>query len=168
MLSPLSFILGLPPSVDNNFIVYRRVLAFAVGIYKIKGTAKSYELLFDLLGLKIKIQQDTPDNAVTYDSGFFYDDQRTYDFDCATCSEYTILYYDPNNPLDPVDPAILQKFSDVICFLEPINAKLKGYVRTLYLEDIFDLTIEDTAIGFNQSTGGSFSDGFDDGFDNGS
>lgn len=168
LLGHLSFILGLPPSVDNNFTVYRRVLAYAVQIYKIKGTAKSYELLFGLLGLNIKIQEESGALAVEYDSGFIYDDTKTYDEDCATCSFYSILYYDPNNPLSPVDPEILEKFNTVICFLEPINAKLRGYVRTLYLEDTFDLTIEDETIGFNVSTGGAFDDGFDDGFDNGS
>lgn len=168
LLGHLSFILGIPPTVDNNFTVYRRVLAFAVQLYKIKGTAKSYELLFDLLGLKIKIQEEVPANAVVYDAGFIYDDSKVYDFDCATCSYYSILYYDPNNPLQPVSQTILDKFSLVICFLEPINSKLRGYVRTLYLEDTFDLNIEDTAIGFNVSTGGAFDGGFSDGFDNGS
>lgn len=167
LLGHLSFILGLPPSVDNNFTVYRRVLAYAVRIYKIKGTAKSYELLFNLLGLNIKIQEEIPQTEVAYDSGFFYDDDKTYDFDCATCSYYTILYYDPNNPLSEVDPEILEKFNLVICFLEPINSKLRGYVRTLYIEDTFDLGIDDETIGFNESVDGAFDDGFDDGFDNG-
>lgn len=169
LLGHLSFVLGLPPSVDNNFTVYRRVLAYAVQIYKIKGTAKSYELLFEILGLKIKIQEERPEPQVVYDAGYFYDENpnREYDFDCATCSYYSILYYDPNSPLDPVPQEVLDKFSLVICFLEPINAKLRGYVRTLYLEDTFDLSIEDETIGFNVSTGGAFDGGFDDGFDNG-
>jgi hypothetical protein len=147
--------------------VYRRVLAYAVAIYKIKGTAKSYELLFNLLGLNIKIQEELPALAVQYDSNFIYDDGKTYDEDCATCSYYTILYYDPTDPLNPVPPEILLKFDLVICFLEPINARLRGYVRTLYIEDTFDLTINDETIGFNISTGGAFDGGFDDGFDNG-
>lgn len=157
----ISFILGLPPTIDNNTATYRRILMYAVQIYKLKGTKKSYQLLFNLIGINIEILEETPRKSARYDDGLFYDDNNNYDQDCDNCSYYTILYYDPLNPLDPVPQPVLDLFSKIICFVQPINAKLRGYVRSLYIEDEILLEVGEDVLGFNTTLGGAFSDGFD-------
>src|SRR4051812_29888331 len=51
----ISYFLGEPPSANGDITVYRKILAYAVQIAKIKGTAQSYKLLFNLYGLEVDI-----------------------------------------------------------------------------------------------------------------
>ena len=163
-LTPLSFILGLPPSIDKNISTYRKILSYAIQIYKLKGTKKSYQLLFNLIGISIEIVEEIPRKAARYDDNILYDETTNYDDECDACSYYSILYYDPAHPLDPVPQDILDLFSSIICFLQPINAKLRGYIRSLYIEDSFIFNVGEDFLGINMAEDGAFGDGFDNEF----
>lgn len=164
-LGHLSFILGLPPSIDDSFDTYRKVIAYAISIYKVKGTKNSYQLLFNLIGLNIDIIEEIPSRQVNYDEGFIYDGDGVnavhYDDDCDNCSYYSIIYNDIANPFSIVPQEILDLFTNIINFLEPINAKLRSIIRRLYLTQAFNLNIGSEVLGFNTALAGAFSDGFE-------
>ena len=145
-------ILGNPPSVGDN-AVYRNILASFVAIYKVKGTKTSFKLFFNFLGLEAKIIEATPAIKITYDMpGVTYDKEPTmytYDSFCDNCSGYWIGYHSVNDTSDPfvnnvVPQETLDKLNNIICFLQPINAKLLGMVKTIALEDLTELNISET------------------------
>ncbi len=111
------------------------VLKYLTRIYQLKGTAISFELYFSLFGYQVKIMEDTPLKPITYDSltpdGIFirYDDSFTYDQDCEQCTYYDIWINTTPNP------TLIDRFTPVICFLQPINAKFRSFKETIFLQD---------------------------------
>lgn len=132
-------ILGYPPSIDGTNETYRKVLAYAVAIYKIKGTANSFQILFNLLGLTINIIEDIPKKKVTYDADFFYDDGNFYDSECDNCSGYWIQYYSDVT----LTTEQLAAITNIVNFLNPINAQFLGMVPVMNIEDILNITLND-------------------------
>lgn len=169
LLPHLSFILGLPISLDNTEATYRKVLKYAIRLYKIKGTAGSYKMLFNFIGLDITILEDIPPPPVIYDANpiFIYDDPtgvKKYDTGCAACSGYSIAYnsfVDPTN-VASVPGALLALAQNIICFLQPINATFDGFVKRLNITEPFPIDIEEssTITAFLQEPG-EFSEDFD-------
>lgn len=165
LLPHLSFVLGLPPNIDNTAATYRKVLEFAVAVYKIKGTKRSYEVLFNLMGLSIQIVEDPAAPKVLYDLDVpvIYDNPTgpyQYDKTCSYCGTYTIAYNNGSN--SSVDPAILELAQSIICFLQPINAKLNGFMKRLHIRESFVLNItETTNLDAFIVPPGTFSDDFD-------
>lgn len=172
LLPQLSFILGLPVNLDNTEATYRRVLAYAVAIYRIKGTAKSYKAIFNLLGLSIQIIEDDPKGNDTYDADanfqtydastlpvepapdeIFYDSQNF-------CSTYTIAYNNAGNT--PVDPALLELAKAAICSIQPINARLGQIIPRLAITEGYGLAaLETTNLPEVDIPEGAYSDAFD-------
>lgn len=168
LLPNLAFILGLPISIDNTEATYRKVLQYAIQLYKVKGALPSYQMLFNLLGMEITILEDTPQTPVIYDANpvFIYDDStgiRTYDTDCAACSGYFIAYNSSSDPLNinSLPPAILVIAQKIICFLQPINATFNGFIKRLNITEPFPITLNEssTVEAFLQEPG-EFSDDF--------
>lgn len=125
-------ILGYPPSINGDNDTYRKILAYVVAIYKIKGTKRSYEIMFNLLGFSIMITEEVPKKKLTYDPYpiFTYDQDDEpghYDSDCDYCSGYWITPTWIGDGEMPDD--ILEKALNIICFLQPINAKFLGYLE---------------------------------------
>jgi len=148
----ISYFLGEPPSANGDTDIYRKILAYAVRIYKIKGTLESYQLLFNLYGLTVDIVEAMPRKGATYDMvSVIYDDNWTYDQNCEHCTCYYI-YYKPidqaHNQLN-VDLAIpleiINLINRIVCFIQPINAKLCGIHRMITFEDTLELNMEDDA-----------------------
>lgn len=169
LLPHLAFILGLPITIDDTEATYRKVLKYAIQLYKIKGTAQSYGMLFNLIGLEVSVIEDTPGISVIYDASpvFIYDDPtgvRLYDTGCANCSGYSIAYSSIAQPLNPdsVTPDLLVIAQKIICFLQPINAKLDGFIKTLKIVEPFVIGItEETTLDQFVEIPGDFSDDFD-------
>ena len=149
----ISYYLGEPPSANNDIAIYRKILAHAVEIYKIKGTKKSFQLLFNLYGLDMDLVEEVPRRKYTYDlppSVLTYDMGITYDTTCQSCSCYWIAYRPigeaPNqNPDISVPQEIIDLINRIICWIQPINAKLCGIYRRWVLEDTLALTLQDDA-----------------------
>lgn len=166
LLPQLSFILGLPVNLDNTEATYRKVLAYAVAIYRIKGTAKSYKAIFNLLGLSIQIIEDDPKGSDIYDAdedGNMYDgagaDLIHYDSQ-NYCSTYLIAYNNPTNT--SVDPAILALAQAAICSIQPINARLRAIIPRLSLTEQFPFNaVETTNLPTVEIPEGAYSDAFD-------
>lgn len=169
LLSNLSFILGLPLSIDNTEETYRKILQYAIRLYKVKGTQTSYQMLFNLIGLDIVILEDIPGKALIYDANpiFTYDGPDAvnhYDTGCAPCSGYSIAYNSFSNPLDIsyVSPALLAIAQTIICFLQPINATFNGFVKRLNISENFPVNItESSSVESFELVPGEFSDDFD-------
>lgn len=152
LLPHLSFILGLPITIDNTESTYRKVLQYAIQLYKIKGTGSSFEMLFNLLALEIRILEDEPQGPVTYDANpaFIYDDPqgiRQYDTGCAACSGYSIAYNLAYNSLNTgiIDPSVLVIAQKIICFLQPINATFNGFIKRLNITEPFHMGITESS-----------------------
>lgn len=163
LLPNLSFILGLPPNIDNTDLTYRKVLAYAVAIYRIKGTIASYKALFNLLGLSIQIIEDDPTKIPIYDDNpvLIYDASIINRYDSTTyCSTYSIYYNGQDNIV--VDPLILDLAQGMICFLQPINTKLKSLYNRLEIKEDYPLLVtEATSLPPYVAPSGSYSDAFD-------
>lgn len=167
-LPMIAGLLGNPPSLGDN-ASYRKVLAYALAIYKVKGTKKSYEIFMNLLGLRIDIIEDIPAKQVSYDLEpdiAIYDEEpimNQYDSECDYCSGYTIAYssnndtYNPMN-LNTVPPETLAKINNILCFLQPINAQFKGLIRSNRFGDNLTPEITVGSTGNQIPTGGSFTD----------
>lgn len=149
----LSYYLGSPPSVTNDIDTYRKVLSYATQLYRIKGTIKSFQLLFNLYGLDITIKEATPLKAANYDTGIIYDSDpvNLYDQQCEYCTCYWITYKEvgqPDNNTAATDLSVpaemIELINKIICFIQPINAKLCGVYRKLTFADELELNFEDT------------------------
>lgn len=120
-------ILGNPPSIDGTHGTYRKILLYAIAIYKVKGTPQAYDIFSNLLGITTHIVEAIPLKKITYDddSEPTYDMEPTaqeYDSECEYCSDYQIAYE------GVVAQETLDSFTKVICFLQPINAKFTGFI----------------------------------------
>lgn len=148
----IAYYLGSPVDVNGMAETYRKIVNYAVAIYKVKGTRKSYELLFNLLGLKVIVREDKVNPGKIYDDGLSYDtEDLTYDQGCETCSGYMVIYYDKeigdcsHEQFSILDPTIIANIRNIVSFLEPINATLRDIVRGGYnfCED-YPIAIGDT------------------------
>lgn len=137
-LTALGFTLGSPPDLLNDPNLYAKVLAYIIQIYKIKGTARAFELLFQLLGYSITVVELPPSETVLLDSLNILDDGLTFDAGCPGCSGYEIIINTLLNPgegdcdeqsHEAVDNTILATFIKIIEFNQPINADLMGLVN---------------------------------------
>ena len=141
LLHHLAFLVGSPPRMVDD-ADYRNLICHIVSIYKIKGTKCSFEVLFNLNGLNIKINEIPPPPPVKYDVGLTYDTGLTYDRLCLQCSEFEIIYWskldDCQIPIiNSIPQAKLDKIKDIICFITPINTVLKELSHAItYCEDI--------------------------------
>lgn len=71
-LNHIAYALGNPPDITSSVAEYRKFLIYSLAIYKIKGTRRSYEILFNLLGLNVFIKEEYIDD-VLYDNAEIYD-----------------------------------------------------------------------------------------------
>lgn len=156
-LKYIAFMLGNPIDINGMADTYRKIINYAVAIYKIKGTNRSYELLFNLLGLKVIIRESIVTEANRYDNDLQYDQQDlVFDKTCELCSTYLLIYYDKEQPecsheqLTILDPVLVSNIQNIVAFIEPINVKLSAIVRgaynfcenyTLSVEDVVEFTI---------------------------
>lgn len=150
-LNHLAYILGTPISIDGNPATYRRILAYAVELWQKKGTLGSYQLLFNLIGLDITIIEGPIRSSVKYDGTTQYDQGATYDQDCDYCSDYWISYNSNLNTTAPflynaVDPALLVKAEAIVCQLQPINAKFKGFIKRVHIQETVTISISETPV----------------------
>lgn len=125
-LNILAEVLGSPPNITYSEEAFRNLLTYIVSIYKIKGTKKSYELFFALLGYDIELVELPPrDKTNLYDDNGLYDTNLIYDNDsCQTCSQYDIVLF-PRDINRELTKDIMDRIMRAIELNEPINAKLR-------------------------------------------
>jgi hypothetical protein len=141
-LKYLSDFLGTPPDLFLNTDIYRKILSNIISIYKIKGTVQSYEIFFKLMGFNIIIEDEEFRSFNRYDTNLRYDSGLVYDAGCKKCYQYSITFSSIDNPLEPINQATLQKLSNVVKFVEPINAKLKSLGYFIPFKDDVNFCIE--------------------------
>lgn len=123
-LSLLAFTVGNPVDILGTDESFRLRLSQAISLYKLKGTVKSYKLLFNLLGLEVGVFEDFPPQMY-YDTDLKYDSDLLYDNDpCSVlCIPYKLLVAQNGGPVnltgDMID-ALYAAINDI----EPINAQL--------------------------------------------
>ena len=108
----LAEMMGNPPTMFYDDTKYRKFLRYFTDIVKCKGTKKSYELLFGILGCTIALEyiplpvmkydwmgstgDEAPHILLKYDTGGLYDEE------CPTCSQYDLFITDPDGILNGV------------------------------------------------------------------
>lgn len=133
-LSELAYSVGSPPDVMGGTDRYREVLTSIIGIYKVKGTSRSYKLFFRLFGMDCRIVEHFPrDNK--YDiPGNKYDDKtieaQPYDQSAETVgyTDYTIEYFNlPGYQVAPLNaPQKALIIEAIKSMLEPIDCRLRA------------------------------------------
>lgn len=169
LLPHLGFILGIPNVINNNNDTYRRILKYAIDLYKVKGTELSYKMLFNLIGMSVTLVDDINSDIPSYDSGFTYDADVaiTYDEDCAGCAGFFIAYssvLDTTSPLliNQIDPTFLQYADNIVCMLKGADSTFSGYIKKLSFREKIPVQISETSSLNNfEAPTGAFSDDFD-------
>lgn len=162
-LTQISYTLGTPPDIFSGSDEYRKVLLYAVSLYKIKGTRKAYEVLFGLLGFTVVlIESGFSDSAydvpVEFDDPGIEYDGRGPEGNCFACSEYQLILVGATEVTAQIQEAI----DNIIIFNEPINAILAGLTITeaavveFYIDDNGDLILNNDV---NPATTASLQDG---------
>lgn len=103
----------------------RKVLSFATRILAIKGTPRSYVMLLKMAGFtSVAYAEDFSGSG--FDSPVTLDDpERVFDAGvCPTCSSYTLTL----TGAMPMDAELKGVISNIINFVEPINARLKQII----------------------------------------
>lgn len=144
LIPMLSGILGYPPNIGTDQAEYRRLLAWIVAIYKVKGTKKAFQMFLKLFNFDILILALTPAKKIIYDDEpvvriYDEDTPEIYDSECEMCSGYYIGVDDATY----ADEDLLAKIEGIVCFLQPINAKFLGFSKILSFEDTYSLPITD-------------------------
>lgn len=144
--------LGNPPDIFLDDDKYRKILRNTVSIYKYKGTRKSFEMFFGVLGFDISIiEYDSSFNNVIdieYDESYNYDGNYSYDglgsgLNCSPCSYYDIIF----NYVDYMNMILPQLTWDLlniaIEFNQPINALIYNITFQLPLDDTIYVILDD-------------------------
>lgn len=106
-LTHIAYALGNPLDIFSDASKFSLLLQYIMSIYKIKGTIKSYEVYFKLLGLTAYIVEHFDNINTYYDSGILYDtDLILYDSYCDSCSDYSIFFKDINQACLPSAPTL--------------------------------------------------------------
>lgn len=142
-LTNLAYTLGSPPDLFGDPAKYAKLLSFIVSVYKIKGTKRSYELFFALLGYNVQIIEYDPEQPFLFDSGHFFDDgddnpltdedPSLFDQGCAKCSDYDLIFSPSGDDCTVPEITIpsqttIDQLLKVVAFNEPINAHLRDLV----------------------------------------
>lgn len=125
----LADVLGNPPDTFGDELKYRKLLKYICYINKHKGTVRGYELLFNILGVEVEIEE-IPITTYKYDSEHQYDTHLTYDGNCPPCSNYILHITDAGGNCPEIgdaqgDVTLRQALDAIIAYVEPINAKLQ-------------------------------------------
>ena len=127
--------MGALPAPDNLPATYRLILAAGVQIYKAKGTANSFKIMFNILGYDCNIVPIQPIAPATYDSTQTYDDGTSkYDQSCSNCTDFSIR-------IQPSDPSLVSGFvlttairaqaQQIVDLLKPIDCNYTGLYSPL-------------------------------------
>ncbi len=149
-LTHIAYTLGNPPDLwlGNDNTKYDLFLQHVVSIYKIKGTIKSYELMFLLLGYIVTIVEYPEYVPAAFDSGGEFDSGLYFDGKCPTCSDYSIFITPANvdcyNPqLYVITQQMIDLFWLIIKWLEPINAHLIEFTPLVTVCDDVNACIDE-------------------------
>jgi len=126
------------PTLSQDTDVRRRILRNIIPLYKVKGTLRSYKILYRLLGF-----DDVEIEIIPMKSGFdnpfftFDSESRTFDMkaECYPCTYYNLKL---TGTMEMTN-ALWSFIKSVLPIVEPINAKLYEiwYNGKLILFDIF-------------------------------
>lgn len=120
--------LGVDLYIYNTLEWRRRVLKYIQKWYLIKGTVRSYKLMFSMLGFTdISVNEYLDSNS--FDSSVTFDDpDRVFDMSaCNRCVGYDLMLF---GDLE-INPDIVAAIDAIIKFNEPIN----GFVKSIFYND---------------------------------
>jgi hypothetical protein len=122
LLAPLETMLGDIVRLKETSEYRRKIIRFFNRIYAVKGTKKSYEILFKMLGFEV-VEIVVHSSEYGLDSSLTLDDpKRRLDSGCPMCLDYTLnLTGDVS-----MDDAMLRSIGNAILFCQPIDMKLRA------------------------------------------
>ena len=112
--------LGNLPVISDDPAIKRKVIQYFNILGTIKGTLKSFEMLFSFIGI-------TVDDVIDVDSGFTFDDDnatfddpvRTFDSGNPCCGTYELNL----SGNDPIDDDLENSINIINNYLKPINSE---------------------------------------------
>ena len=112
---------GVEEPLVEDLDTRRKIVKYLPNIYRCKGTLKSYQILFRVLGFS-KVEVEDLAFSQGFDSPVTFDDvNRTFDkSECQTCSYYN-LKLEGTMQINADLIALIKRAVDMV---EPINAKL--------------------------------------------
>ncbi len=132
------------PTLSQDLNIRRRILKNVLPMYKVKGTLRSYKILFRLLGFD-DVEVIPIEMKDGLDSSFFLFDSEARTFDsraeCYPCTYYRLILTGTR----PLTKEMYDFIKEVVGIVEPINAKLWEiyYNGHRILFDIFISTFGD-------------------------
>lgn len=147
----LSYMMGDVPNVGNP-VTQRKLLKWIVRLWQKKGTKVGFEMLFRFFGLGVTVLGTCGDKPVRYDNepiDLYDDEDNFYDMDCSGCADIGLAYWfldnpciTPDNPPEPLPPAILDTLNKLVCLLMPIDVRFTGFVPRYGVCDdlVFEIT----------------------------
>ena len=165
-------VLGNPPNIfpeDPDYVRFRKFLWFIVSIYKIKGTLKSYQVLFEALGFSIELSEQ-PFTPSLWDYASYQDeynglnplqiealgaeadvikwDEFNWDEVCQQCVYYYILVSNlTDNPEEQtytqITPEQLSNLMEIVTLVEPIDAVLLGLMQSINIEEEVNIDLDE-------------------------
>lgn len=164
--------LGNPPNIfpgDPDYIRFRKFLWYIVSIYKIKGTLKSYQVLFEALGFSVELLE-VPFTPSLWDYSSYPDeynglnplqiallgleadvinwDEFNWDEVCQQCVYYYILVSnltdDPENQTyAQITAEELENLLEIVALVEPIDAVLLGLMQSINIEELVGIDVDE-------------------------
>ena len=118
----LEQMVGEPVKLNDTLATRRKMLTFALRFYSIKGTRRSYDLLFRILGYDtITITEHFENTGFDNPTLTLDDPGRVFDQGCPPCTEYSI---DLGGGITLTDE-IIETIFRIIEFVEPIDTRLR-------------------------------------------
>lgn len=109
-------------SIGINEATYRNLLTYALSIYKVKGTLKSYKAILGIIGITDVVLNAYEEVTNRYDQGLLYDSGVLYDEAlCLTCFRYDIVL----EGTQPITGQLYNSIKALVRLVEPIYAKLE-------------------------------------------
>lgn len=143
-LQYMSFNAGIN-SLSGTTSIDQKLIAWAATLYKWKGTTTSYQIIFNLFGLGIIVDEQLPPPPTTYDGdSIIYDGGFFYDHGCAIAITYNIAYYkfsDLCGTYTITDPTVITTLRNLICLVQPIDARLGLLIPTFRVCDSWKPTV---------------------------
>lgn len=164
--------LGNPPDIfpyDINNENFRKFLTYVVSIYKIKGTLRSYQVLFGLLGYRVEWVEE-PFIPANWDESTLEDsynglnplqlellginakyqnwDEFNWDMVCQKCVYYTLLISnltDSTTEFDftTISPEVLTNLMQIVELVEPIDARLLALMQAINIDEEVNIDLDE-------------------------
>lgn len=155
----LAYMMGGIPVISNTTAL-RKFIQWAVRLWMVKGTILSYEMIFNLFGLDVKVIEHFGRRPIKYDNtpyDLYDDDTVFYDISCPGCTDISLAYFSQLDNCQTqdyvdIDPALLDTIGSLLCLITPIDVKIKEIVRANNFCENVNISTDETTLDDGQNS----------------